>query len=46
METGTKSSVPYTVKNMLTDIRFREYCLNLAPDSAGLLSEYLQQREA
>ena len=32
-----ESSVPYTIKNMLTDIRFREYCLRLAPDSAGLL---------
>ena len=32
-----EASVPYTVKNMLTDLRFREYCLKLAPDSAGLL---------
>lgn len=37
METAYESSIPYTIKNMLTDIRFREYCLRLAPDSAGLL---------
>ena len=46
METGTKSSIPYTIKNMLTDIRFREYCLRSGSGQRRSSPEYLQQREA
>lgn len=39
------SSVSYNLSSMLTEPKFWEYCMELAPDGAGLLLNFCSQKE-